>query len=164
RVRVIIIMPNEYYYFESDEVSIDRLQLEIELLKQLQASNLLSGIEWKQYDTKALKLFVKNGIKEAHDELKLRQIDNPAELRRKYEDLDFVRRLYIYEYLMIDRQNYLLRPLDKPLTSKRRRLSSTDDIPIILLTFCTLVSSACAIEIRTKDYFNPTACYGIALI
>ena len=85
-------MPNEYYYFESDEVSIDRLQLEIELLKQLQESNLLLGIEWKQYDTKALKLFVKNGIKEAHDELKLRQIDNPAELRRKYEDLDFVRR------------------------------------------------------------------------
>ena len=55
--------------------------------------------------------------------------------------------LYIYEYLMIDRQNYLLRPLDKPLTSQRRRLSSTDDIPIILLTFCTLVCTCCAISI-----------------
>ncbi|CAF3936160.1 unnamed protein product, partial [Rotaria sp. Silwood1] len=53
-------MPNSYHYFESNEISYERLLLEIELLKQLQEINLLKNLDWKFYDTCALKNIFSN--------------------------------------------------------------------------------------------------------
>lgn len=81
-------MPNCYHYFESGEISSDRFLVEIELLKQLQAVDLLHDLDWTSYDTPALISFVQAGINEAKDELRLRRTDqtNPSEERQAQED------------------------------------------------------------------------------
>ena len=79
-------MPNSYHYFESGEVSHERLLLEIELLKQLQEANLLHNLDWKSYDTSALSLFVQAGIQEANDELTQRHVNHTT----KFEQFDFI--------------------------------------------------------------------------
>jgi len=72
-------MPNSYHYFESGEISPERLLLEIEVLKQLKEANLLDNLDWKSYDTSALSRFVQVGIQEANDELTQRHINHSNE-------------------------------------------------------------------------------------
>src|ERR1700722_4037755 len=79
-------MPNSYRYFESGEVSHERLLLEIELLKQLQEVDLLQNLEWNAYDTSALRLFYQAGIREAHNEL-IRRYGNHS---NQFEQYDFI--------------------------------------------------------------------------
>ncbi|CAF1201376.1 unnamed protein product [Rotaria sordida] len=173
-------MPNSYYYFESSEVSHERLLLEIELLKQLQEINLLHNLNWKFYDTFTLKIFLQAGIYEVNDELIQRYRNNSNEFEQynfifqciqKHEISSinenfkqqqqqqisfiiilniifiiicflFIIGLFIYEY---NDQYYLLKLLDHPLTTKRRQLSFTDDLLIILLTFITSIILGCII-------------------
>ncbi|CAF1120113.1 unnamed protein product [Rotaria sordida] len=174
-------MPNSYYYFESSEVSHERLLLEIELLKQLQEIDLLHNLNWKFYDTFTLKIFLQAGIYEVNDELIQRYRNNSNEFEQynfifqciqKHEISSinenfkqqqqqqqisfiiilniifiiicflFIIGLFIYEY---NDQYYLLKLLDHPLTTKRRQLSFTDDLLIILLTFITSIILGCII-------------------
>ncbi|CAF1923059.1 unnamed protein product [Rotaria magnacalcarata] len=62
-------MPNPYHYFESGEISPERLLLEIELLKELKKADLLYNLDWASYDTHALKCFLDAGIEEVKEEL-----------------------------------------------------------------------------------------------
>ncbi|CAF3210505.1 unnamed protein product [Rotaria sp. Silwood2] len=174
-------MPNSYHYFESGEVSHERLLLEIELLKQLQQANLLNNLDWKLYDTFSLKIFHQIGIYEVNDELTQRYRNNSNE----YEQYNFISQciqkheissinenfkqqqqtsliiilntifificllfiigFFIYEYIKYDHKYYLLKLLNHPLTTKRRHLSFTDDLSIILLTFTSSIILGCII-------------------
>jgi hypothetical protein len=177
-------MPNSYHYFESGEVSQERLALEIELLKQLQDANLLQNLDWNEYDTSALRLFHQAGIREVSQELTRRYGNQP----KKCEQNDFIEQcirkhriysikdnfkqqrisfplilniifiliclssvigLFIYQYIKFNHQHHLIKSLDRPLTTKRRHLSLTDDLPIILLTFtCALILGSSIIATR----------------
>jgi hypothetical protein len=173
-------MPNRYHYFESGEVSHERLLLEIELLKQLQQANLLQNLDWNSYDTSALKIFLQAGIREANDELSQRYINNS----NKVEQYDFIHQciekhqkspieenfkqqrfsfplilniifiliclfFVIYEYIKFNHQHHLLTSLDHPLTTKRRYLSFTDDLSVIVLTFtCAIILGSTMIATR----------------
>lgn len=177
-------MPNPYHYFESGEVSHERLFLEIELLKQLQDANLLQNLDWNAYDTSALKLFHQAGIREATKELTRRYGNQPNEC----EQYDFIEQcvrkhriypvmenfkhqriscplilniifilvclssvigLFIYQYIKFNHQHHLIESLDRPLTTKRRHLSFTDDLSVILLTFtCALILGSSIIATR----------------
>lgn len=171
-------MPNSYHYFESGEVSPERLSLEIEILKQLHEVNLLHNLDWKSYDTTALNLFVQAGIQEANDELTQRYINHSNE----FEQIDFINQciqkspsikqnfkqqrtpltfifnlifiviclffvigLFIYEYIKFGHQHHFLQSLEHPLTAKRRHLSFTDDLPMIILTFTNAIILGCTI-------------------
>ena len=173
-------MPNSYHYFESGEVSHERLLIEIELLKQLKQADLLDNLDWKSYDTPALRLFLQAGIREVNDEL----IQRHRNTSNEFEQFDFISQciqkhqispikdnfkqqktslililntififislfsvigLFIYEYIKYNHQHRLLKSLDRPLTSKQRHLSFTDDLPIILLTFASGIILACII-------------------
>ncbi|CAF1020615.1 unnamed protein product [Rotaria sp. Silwood1] len=173
-------MPNSYHYFESNEISYERLLLEIELLKQLQEINLLKNLDWKFYDTYALKIFFQAGIYEVNDELLQRYRNNSNEFEQynfisqcieKYQISSinenfkqqqtsliiilniifvficilFVIGLFTYEYIKYDHQHSLFKLLDHPLTSKRRHLSFTDDLLLILLTFTSSIILGCII-------------------
>jgi len=177
-------MPTRYHYFESGEVSHERLLLEIELLKQLQQANLLQNLEWNSYDTSALRIFLQAGIREANDELSQRYINNSNKIEQydfihrcieKYQKspirenfkqqrfsfplilntififigLSFVIGLFIYEYITFNHQHHLFTSLNHPLTTKRRHLSFTDDLPVILLTFtCAIILGSTMIATR----------------
>lgn len=177
-------MPNPYHYFESGEVSQERLALEIELLKQLQEIDLLQNLDWSAYDTAALRLFHQAGIREASNELirrdgnysnEVEQSDFIEECIRKHQVLPsrenfkqrgislplclnmifificlvFVIGLFIYQYIKFNHQHPLFQSLDRPLTTKRRHLLFTDDLPVILLTFtCAMILGSIIIATR----------------
>ncbi|CAF0954788.1 unnamed protein product [Adineta ricciae] len=161
-------MPNSYHYFEAGEVSLQRIQLEIEILRQLQEANLLYDIDWGAYDTVALKLFVQAGINEVKNELDRRQTQQITSFEQvnfiklsvqrsfvKQEDFQSksssvililntvliifcilsIGGLLLYEYVHFNDEHRLFMTLDYPLTAKRRQLSFTDNLSIILLTF-----------------------------
>lgn len=160
-------MPNNYHYFESGEVSDERLLLEIQLLKQLQKENLLENLDWKSYDTFALEIFSKEGIREVNNEISksieynhfIQQCiikheksiikENFQQKQQRFSlpliiniififiCLFFVIGLFIYEYIHYNHQHPLFNSLEHPLTTKRRHLLFTDDLSIILLTFTT---------------------------
>ena len=156
-------MPNSYHYFESGEVSQERLDLEIELLKQLQEANLLKNLNWNEYDTSALRLFHQAGIRDVSKELIQRYGDQPKECEQndfieqcirkhrlspikgnfKQQRISFplilnilfificlssVLGLFIYQYIKVNHQHHFTESLDRPLTTKRRHLSFTDDL------------------------------------
>ena len=167
------LMPNPYYYFESGEVSYERLLLEIELLKRLKCTDLLHHLNWKFYDTTALKIFLQVGIDEVipeltrrfrHDSNEFEQLNFIYQCIQKYQVdpikenfkhkqptslilildtimificLFFVIGLSIYEFIQFDSRHHLLKSLDHPLTARRRHLSITDDLSVILLTFAS---------------------------
>ena len=84
-------MPNPYHYFESSEVSRERLLLEIELIKQLQESHLLENIDWSSYDSSALNLFLRAGVLQVSKELEHRQIDQEDSSEILSIQMDFIR-------------------------------------------------------------------------
>lgn len=195
-------MPNACRYFESGEVSHQRLLIEVELLKQLHEADLLRDLAWTSYDTPALCHFVQAGVKEAEDELVQRfppRLENfehrhfvqqylqhqnispsieETSSRRKLPlllifnvaivvaGLSFALGLIVYDY--IHRPGHLLRPLDFPLTTKRRRLSFSDDLPIVLLTFAGCILLGCVISAtrfsRTIMIFAAVAAAAIAAL
>jgi hypothetical protein len=167
-------MPNAYHYFQSGEVSHERLLLEIEVLKQLRDADLLQDMNWNAYDTPALKLFHRSGIEEVNKELirrygnhsnQFEQCDFIQQCIRKHQRsrikenfkqqrisfplvvniifificLFFVIGLFIYEDMKFHHQHHLFKSLDHPLTTKRRQLTFTDDLTIILLTFTSAI-------------------------
>ena len=177
-------MPNSYRYFESSEVSKERLDLEIELLKHLQEINLLENLDWSEYDTSALRQFHQAGIKEATNEFLRRQGNDskkflqynfiqeciakyrkaPVEEKLQQRYISFVLiisiffisiclssviSLYIYEYIKFNHQHQLFTTLNHPLTTKRRYLSFTDDLSVILLT-CTTIIITYSIILATR--------------
>jgi hypothetical protein len=184
-----IQMPNSYHYFESGEVSQERLDLEIELLKQLQEANLLKNLNWNEYDTSALRLFHQAGIREVSKELIQRYGDQPKECEQndfieqcirkhrlspikenfKQQRISFplilnilfificlssVLGLFIYQYIKFNHQHHFTESLDRPLTTKRRHLSFTDDLSVILLTFTSvLILSSSIIATRVFGIF-----------
>ena len=57
--------------------------------------------------------------------------------------------LFVYQYIAFNRQHPLFQSLDRPLTTKRRHLSFTDDLPILLLTFaCAIILASIIIATR----------------
>jgi hypothetical protein len=171
-------MPNSYHYFESGEVSYERLLLEIELLKQLQEADLLDDLDWTLYDTSALVLFVQSGIREANHELSLRHTNHSDDFQQKSKQYHFIYQcirkhqtsqikeklkhqsiswhliiIFIFIclafviglYIKFDHQHRLLTSLAHSLTAKRRHLSFTNDLPIILLTFASAIVLGCTI-------------------
>lgn len=177
-------MPNPYRYFESGEVSLERLTLEIELLKQLQDVNLLHHLDWNAYDSAALQQFQQAGIHEAGQEFMQRQgisrrniehVEFIEECLRRHRTspieetfqrqkcslplglnmifvficLTFAIALFVYQYIKFNQQHPLFQALDRPLTTKRRHLSFTDDLPILLLTFvCAIILGSTMIATR----------------
>ena len=63
--------------------------------------------------------------------------------------LIFVIGLFVYQYIKFNHQHPLFQSLDRPLTTKRRHLSFTDDLPILLLTFaCAIILGSTIIATR----------------
>ncbi|UJR09482.1 hypothetical protein I4U23_013720 [Adineta vaga] len=161
-------MPNTYHYFESGEVSYERLSLEIEILKQLQKANLLHNIHWNWNKD------AKNELTHRHNHRRknVKQLNFIKQFIHQYRQsssinehigkkktllplifnigflivcLLFIIGLFVYEYIQFNHQHHLLKTLDYPLTAKRRQLSFTDDLFIILLTFTSCIILTCII-------------------
>ena len=164
-------MPNSYRYFESGEVSHERLRLEMELLTSFQRADLLHDLDWTSYDTPALILFVEAGLHAPHRESSKepvrrsnqtayiqhclqhhpRSIDNGSAKRQRVSRLLIINLicLLVCLVLLIALAIYnharppLLAPLDAPLTSKRRHLSFTDDLVVLLLVAASGIALGC---------------------
>lgn len=184
-------MPNNYYYFESSEISYERLILEIQLLKQLKEKNFLQNLQWNAYDTPALKLFLQEGIDEVKYELSQRfrnhskkseyddfikySIENyrsSSYLSQQTFSFPFIVNIIFISIclfsiigLFIYQYNYednSFNILKHPLTTKQRQLSFLDDLSIILLTFTTIMILALIILARRLN--KKLILFGIILL
>ena len=164
-------MPNSYRHFESGEVSRERLRLEIELLKNLQRADLLHDLDWTLYDTPARILFVEAGLHAVHggySKEPIRRLNQTIFIQhclrqhpRSFDDggakQQRVSRLFMIHLIFLlvslvfliafaiynDVRPPLLASLDAPLTSKRRHLSFTDDLVVVLLAAASGIALGC---------------------
>jgi len=181
-------MPYDYHYFESGEMSDDRLRLEIELLKFLQDHNLLENLSWNDYDTCALRIFHQIGIRQASKALFERHAKNTNEFKQYHfikqcqnvivssksmskqilsmsfylSILSFcsVIGFVLFEYVLNKNQ---ITNLQQPLTTKKRHLSLIDNLSIILLTFAT-ITIVCSIIILTRIMHRKLICLEFILL
>ena len=169
-------MPNSYRYFESGEVSDERLFLEIELFKRCDRTDL-NGIDWSAYDTPFLRTLAQSGIDQVHDELIRREMiedeknhqnfieqclrrpvamDERQEVSKRSWSLIFILislhlvvGYFLYEYVHHGGKHPFQQSLNRPLTARRRHLSFNDDFFIVLLT-TTMASVVAGIIVATR--------------
>lgn len=160
-------MPNVYRFFESSEISRERLFCEMELMKSLKNSKIIENFDWSKFDSSVLEKFSAFGFVEIRDELDRRRFDGrfvsrriffrqilaqicsrPAE--RKVSMKNSTKNLFVNLFgfflifsliFVVFVENFDKNPTNKRnLTSKIRHVTSIDDFLLVFLVLLFFIA------------------------